>query len=437
MKTPTHVDQESKSMPRFLTLFAVQTLSLLGSELVQFALIWWLTQTSGSARVLALASLVGILPRIFISPFAGALVDRWNRRIVMIVADAAIALATLVLVVIFALDIAQVWHVYVLMFIRALGGAFHWPAMQASTPLLVPDKQLSRVAGMNQTVQGLSVIVIPPLSALLLSWVSIQGILAIDVATAILAITPLFFIVIPQPHRQATPEAVPGKAKKPSSKPSVLSDVAHGLRFIWGWPAFTIMITFGAIANLMANPAFSLVPLLVSGHFGGGALELGWLQSAFGIGVIAGGLTLSIWGGFKRRTITMYLAQALGGLGFVIIGLLPSTALPLAVGAAFLMGFTNPILNGAMMALFQATVPAEMQGRIFTVMLSITGITTPLGLLIAGPVGDTFGVQPWFLVSGIVTSAMGIVAFFIPSLMQIEARADTAKMNQESLPVNP
>ena len=139
---------------RFFTIWMGQAFSLFGSQLVQFALVWWLTQSTGSAKVLAMASLAGILPQIFLSPFAGALVDRWNRRKVMIAADAGIALATISLAVLFALKAVEIWHIYALMFIRSLGSAFHWPAMQASTTLLVPEELLSRIAGLNQTLQG-------------------------------------------------------------------------------------------------------------------------------------------------------------------------------------------------------------------------------------------------------------------------------------------
>jgi len=403
-------------MRPFFTIWTGQAFSLLGSTLVQFALVWWLTQTSGSAKVLAFASMMAVLPRVFLMPFAGALVDRWNRRIVMIVADSLIALAIVVLAVLYALKAVQVWHIYVLMLIRAMGGAFHWPAMLASTTLMVPEKHLSRVAGMNQTLQGVTNIAGPPLAALLLAVLPMQGILAIDVVTAMLAIAPLFFIFIPQPKPEDTPEAVEGR-------PSLLADLREGLRFVWGWPALTMMLAIATLANLVGNPAFAIAPLLVSDHFGGGALELGWLLSAFGIGVVAGGLTVSVWGGFKRRVVTAYLAQVLNGLGFVVIGLAPANAFFLAVGMAFFIGFLNPFMNASVMALLQATVPPEIQGRVLTLMLSATGLTTPLGLAIAGPVADALGVQAWFVISAIVVTATGVGAFFVPAIMHIEDRA--------------
>jgi len=142
--------EDPRWLRRFAPIWIGQVFSLFGSGLVHFSLIWWLTQTTGSAVVLATASLVGFLPQVVLGPFAGALVDRWNRRRVMMLSDSGIALATLGLVILFALGLAQPWHVYLILFLRSLGGAFHWPALQASTTLLVPERHLARVAGANQ-----------------------------------------------------------------------------------------------------------------------------------------------------------------------------------------------------------------------------------------------------------------------------------------------
>jgi DHA3 family macrolide efflux protein-like MFS transporter len=397
----------------FFTIWTGQAVSLLGSQLVQFALVWWLTQTTGSATVLAIATMMAVLPQVFLSPIAGALIDRWNRRLVMMIADGVIALALVVLAVLYALDAVQVWHIYLLMLIRAAGGAFHWPAMQASTTLMVPQKHLSRIAGLNQALWGVANIASPPLGALLLSILPMQGILAIDVGTAALAIVPLLFVTIPQPERKEMPEA----------KPSVLADMREGLRFVWGWPGMMMVVAIATLINLLLNPAFSLLPILVTDHFGGGALELAWLDSAWGIGVVLGGLTLSVWGGFRRRIVTGMLSVALMGIGTTVIGLTPATAFMVAVGAMFFDGFMNPIANGSLMATLQAIVPPQMQGRVFTLVASGAAAMSPLGLAIAGPVADALGVQIWFLIGGIATVIMGAGSFFVPTIMRIEDQA--------------
>ena len=402
---------QPQSMVPFFTIWSAQAFSLLGSHLVQFALVWWLTMTTGSATVLAFATLVALLPQIFLSPFAGALVDRWNRRLVLMVADAGIALATVVLAVLYASGVVQVWHVYALMLIRAAGGAFHWPTMQASTTMMVPERHLSRIAGLNQTLFGIANIAAPPLGALLLAVLPMQGILAIDVGTAIVAIAPLLFIAIPQPERKA------------EGQPSVLADIKEGLRLVWGWPGLMIIMGVATLLNLLAAPALTLVPIMVTEHFGGGAVQFASMESAWGIGMVLGGLALGVWGGFKRRIVTAMVALALQGIGLSIIAVTPPAAFLLAVAAIFFTGLMNPIINGSLHATVQATVPPEMQGRVFTLLLSGASAMMPLGLLIAGPVADTLGVQFWFLVSGLVTIATGVAGFFIPAVMELEERA--------------
>jgi DHA3 family macrolide efflux protein-like MFS transporter len=415
---------EPVSMRPFFTIWTGQAFSLLGSSLVQFALVWWLTRTTGSATVLALATMMAMLPQVVVSPVAGALVDRWNRRVVMMVADGLIALAVAVLALLFVLEGVQVWHIYVLMFIRAVGGAFHWPAMQASTSLMVPEKHLARVAGLNQALQGLAAIVAPPLGALLLDALPIQGALAIDLVTAALAIGPLFFVHVPQPVRTAPAEG--------ASQSSVAGDLREGLRFLLGWPGMLMVIGIAMMVNLLLHPAMSLQPLLVTDHFGRGALGLAWLQSAFGVGFVAGGITLSAWGGFKRRVVTGVLALALNGIGFALVGLAPANAFALAVGGMFFAGFMSVIVNGSVFAMLQAVVPPEIQGRVFTVVLSGSGIMAPLGLAIAGPVADGLGVNVWFVASGIAMLVMGVGALFVPAIMHIEDKARLADVATSS-----
>ena len=190
----TNQPRQPTSLRPFFTLWIGQAFSLLGSQLVQFALIWWLTQRTGSPTVLALASIVGLLPQVFLGPFAGVLVDRWNRRRVMLGADAVVALATLALVYLFRIDAIQIWYVYVALFIRALAGTFHSTAMAASTSLMVPQEQLTRVQGLNQMLNGGLSIAAAPLAALLLTLLPIQGVLLVDIVTAALAITTLLLL---------------------------------------------------------------------------------------------------------------------------------------------------------------------------------------------------------------------------------------------------
>ena len=397
----------------FFSVWAGQAFSLLGSALVQFALVWWLTESTGSATVLATATLVAVLPSVFLSPFTGALVDRWNRRLVMMVADGLIALATVGLAAIFLMGVERVWMIYAVMFIRSAGGGFHWAAMQASTSLMVPDEHLSRVAGLNQSLRGSVNIVGPPLGALLLALVPLQGVLAVDVGTAVLAILPLLFIDVPQPEGGS-------EESGPVPEVSIVQDVRQGFQYVRGWPGLFVVLVMASVINLLLTPATSLMPLLVTDHFGGEALELGWLESAWGGGVVVGGLILSAWGGFRRRILTSMMGLIGIGLGFLLVGLVPSSAFLLAVGGMFLAGAMNPITNGPLFSIIQTSVDPGMQGRVFALVQSMAAAATPLGMLIAGPVADALGVRVWYVVGGLGCTLMGLGSFFVPIIVRLE-----------------
>ena len=407
------VRQQSNWKIPFFSIWTGQVFSLIGSGLVQFALVWWLTSTTGSATVLATATLAALLPEVLLGPFTGALVDRWNRRIIMIVADGFVALATLGLAAIYALGMMQIWHVYVILFLRSVGGSFHWAAMQTSTSLMVPEEHLSRVAGLNQTLRGAVNIVAPPVGAVLLGVLPLHGILGIDVTTAMLAITPLLFVFIPQPKRS-------GAARSSGGLASLLSEVREGWRYLASWPGMLLLGGMAAVLNFVFNPAFSLTPILVTKHFNGQAFQLAWMESAWSVGMVIGGVTLGVWGGFRRKMLTALMGLLGMGIATLLIGLSPSTAFDLALGSMFGVGFMNVICNGPIFAMVQAKVAPEMQGRVFMLIGSFSGAMSPLGMVIAGPVADALGVRFWFVMAGGVCVMMAVAAYFVPALMHLD-----------------
>ena len=411
MQTSSHSIPENWA-PRFFTIWGGQAFSLFGSALVQFALVWYLARETGSATILAMATLVSLLPNIFLGPFIGALVDRWNRRIVMIVADSSIAASTLVLVWLFATGHVEVWHIYAIMMIRSLGGTFHNPAMTSSTSLMVPDKHLARISGANQTLQGLINIFAPPLGALLIELISTHNVLLIDVATAALAVLPLLFISIPQPARQPQPN---GQVES-----SYWQDLRAGFTYVKNWPGLLGIIILAMALNFMLSPASALLPLVVTKVFEKGALELGWVESLFGAGIIIGGIILSIWGGFKRRIVTSFMGIFGISISILLIGVIPANLFSLMLAAMFLLGFTQVFANGPIGAIMQSTIAPEMQGRVFSLLSAGATAMMPLSLLISGPVSDYFGIRVWFVFGGIATILMTIAASFIPAIMNIE-----------------
>ena len=401
-------------------------LSLFGSELVQFALIWWLTQASGSATTLALAAMVGLLPPVVLGPLAGTLVDRWDRRLVMIAADAGIAAATLVLAALFALGLARVEHVYALMFVRALGTAFHWPAMQASTTLMVPARHLARVAGTAQALHGVAGVSMPPLAALLLASVPLPAILLIDVATALPAIAPLAFVAVPSPKR-----SLPAAGSKPGAR-SVWADLRAGARFVWRWRGLAALVALVSVLHFWAAPAFALTPIVATRVFARGAAGLAWTQSAMGLGFLAGGLLLGLWGGFRRRIVTVLAGISLLGAALAAIGALPASGFWGVVAAVFVAGLVAPVVVGSFQAIQQAVVPPELQGRVLSLARSGMDCMSPIGLAVAGPAADALGVQRWYLVTGAVMVAMAGATLLAPAVMSLEAKGEELRREAEA-----
>jgi DHA3 family macrolide efflux protein-like MFS transporter len=415
-QAPTHsAPVDGRWKRRFFTIWTGQQLSLIGSMLGGFALVWYLTRTTGSAVVLATATLMEMLPRIVVGPFVGALVDRWDRRAVMIVADSIVALFSAWLAYLFWANALQIWHVYLIMGVRSIGSAFHWPAMSASTSLMVPEKHLARVAGLNQAIRGAMGIAAPPLGAMLLEVLPIHGIMAIDVITAALAVGPLFFFDIPRPLR--TPTAV-SQGTHPLR--TLWHDVHEGLLFVWHWSGLRTILIMALVINFVFTPAMSLMPLLVTQRFHGGAAQLGWMNSAWGAGVVLGGLLLSAWGGTRRRVLTS-LGGLIGlGVGALAVGMAPGSAFGLALGAMLVTGSMNPITNGPLNAVFQSVVPPDKQGRVFSLIDSAASAMAPLGMAIAGPVADVVGIHTWFILSGVVCVGMAIIGLMTPVVMHLE-----------------
>jgi len=396
-------------MRPFFVLWSGQSLSLIGSQAVQFALIWWLTEESGSATILALATLLGLLPQVVLGPVIGTLIDRWNRKRVMLAADGLVAAASLVLAGLYQAGIAGVPHVLALLFVRALGGAFHAPAMTASTTLMVPEAHFTRIQGLNQSVQGLLMIIGAPLGALLLAVLPMTGVMMVDVLTALVAIVPLLMIHVPQPTRSADAPPVG----------SVWNETLEGFRYLARRRGHATLIAMSALINALLVPAFSLLPLLVLERLGGGAAQFGWLSSAFGVGLMAGGIALGIWGGFRRRIVTTLVGMIALGVAVAAVGLTPAS-LAWALVAMSCVGIIVPLVNGPVHAILQATIAPDYQGRVFTLVGSLATAVAPIGLVVAAPVAEIVGVGAWYLAGGAACLVLGVAGFFARPLMAIE-----------------
>jgi DHA3 family macrolide efflux protein-like MFS transporter len=402
----------------FFTIWIGQAFSLLGSQLVGFALVWYMTELTGSAKVLATAAMMEWLPRVFVGPIAGTIADRWNRKRVMLLADSFTALATGGLIYLGWSGELQIWHIYLLMMARSVGGAFHFPAMTASTTLMVPEEHLSRVQGLNQLLQGVMNIAAPPLGALLVEILPLHRVLSVDIGTAVLAVFSLLLIQIPQPKADAD-----SKLKESS----MWDGLRAGFLYVWHWSGLKKIILLAVLINAISVPAFTLLPLLVTKEFGGAAIEIATMQSAFAIGFLVGGLLLAVWGGFRRKIISAVLGIFGSAAGMLLVGTAPSSVFTLAVSGIFLAGFMSVMTNGPTFALLQTVVEETMQGRVMSLVVSLANAFTPLGLLISGPLAEVNGIRSWFVLTSIVFALAGIFVLRSEDVKNIET---SGKSNQ-------
>lgn len=410
---------DARWFPRFVMIWSGQAASQFGSQLAQFALVWWITQTTQSAVALTTATLFAILPSVMVMPFAGALVDRWNRRRVMLATDSLSAVVAFVLAGLFVAGEAQLWHVYAAIFVRSILGAFQMPAMQASTSMLVPEAHLTRVGGMNQMLQGAMGIFAPAGGALVLSIAPISAAMGIDVLTALMAVLPLLFVAIPQPARQAAPGAhLPG--------PALLREMREGFAVLAGNRGLVFIAGMASLLNFLLTPTGALAPILITRHFAGGAPELALLEGAGGIGLVLGGLAMSAWGGFKRRIYTT-IAGAVGiGAGIAVIGFAPSAAFGMAVAGMFLASVMQALANGSVFAIFQSVIPKHAQGRVMALLNTAAMGISPLSLLIAGPFAEAFGPRAWYIGAGLISILVSMSGLLSRDVREIGAPAPAA-----------
>jgi DHA3 family macrolide efflux protein-like MFS transporter len=383
----------AQSMRTFMVIWIGQFVSLIGSGLTGFALGVWVYMETGSVTPLALIALFSTVPHLVVAPFAGALVDRWDRRTAMILSDSGAAACTAVIAVLLFMDNLEIWHIYVVAFASSSFSTFQWPAYSAATTLLVPKRHLARASGMVQTAESASQILSPIIAGLLIVTIRIWGVLVIDFASFLFALVTLLFIRIPQP--EPTADGQQGKG-------SLFHEVMFGWSYIRARPGLLALLLFFAGINLSGSATGVLfTPLVLSFS---SPVVLGTIQSAGGVGMLLGGLFLSVWGGPRRRVYGVLGFGFLGGAATTFLGIQPS-ALIIAV-AGFASLFTIPITNGCSQAIWQTKTAPDVQGKVFSIRRAIAWSTTPVSFLLVGPLADNM-FEPLMAVNGSLAGSVG------------------------------
>lgn len=383
-----------------------QTLSLFGSALVQYAIMWHITLTTQSGIMMTLYIICGFIPTFLLSPFAGVWADRFNRKNLIMLSDAMIAIVTLILAITFMMGYEAMWLLFVIAAVRALGAGIQTPAVGAILPQIVPQDQLTKVNGINGSLQALMMFVAPIVSAAILSMASIEMILFIDVITAAIAILTLFFFLKIPLHQKATDTQTTG----------YLDDFKQGLVYIRQHAFLKTFFIFFAFFFIFMAPAAFLTPLQVTRTFGDDVWRLTAIEIAFSVGMMAGGGIIASWGGFKNKVYTMTFASLIMGVCTVALGIVPVFWIYLAVMAAF--GIAMPIFNTPTTVMIQEKVDANYLGRIFGVFGMISTSMMPMGMLIFGPLADVIDIE-WLLIgTGIIILVLTLLFYSNKKLVE-------------------
>ena len=378
---------------------ASQGVSMFGSMLVQYAIIWHLTLTTQSGAILTISTLASFLPQIVISLFAGVWADRYDRKLLIIGADVLTAASTLALAVSFLLGYRELWLIFVVAGIRSVGGGIQAPAVNALLPQIVPTDRLMRVNSINSTIQPIIMIITPVVSGAMLSFVSLESIFFIDVVTAVVAVGLLLLLQAPPLQRAA--------AMQPTG---YLDDLRAGLAYIRTNRPIQTLFVFFAFTFFLVTPVAFLTPLLVARSFGEEVWRLTANEVTFFGGSILGGALMAIWGGFPNRFRTLGLSCVMWAVAFVALGLARDFTLYLVLMT--ISGIPMPFFNASAITLLQEMVRPDMHGRVFGVQGLIMNTAMPIGMLIFGPLSDVFTIELLLVLTSALMAIPGLWIFF-------------------------
>ncbi|SHK14246.1 macrolide efflux MFS transporter Mef(A) [Desulforamulus aeronauticus] len=404
--------QIAKWKQDFFTIWTGQAISLITSAILQMAIIFYLTEKTGSAMVLSIASLVGFLPYAVLGPAIGVLVDRYDRKKIMIGADLIIAAAGALLAIIALHMELPIWLVMVILFIRSVGTAFHSPALNAVTPLLVPEEQLTKCAGYSQSLQSISYILSPAAAAFLYSVWELNAIIAIDVLGAVIACIAVALVRIPKLT-----------VEQQDVKGNFMKEMKEGFLVLKENKGLFALLLIGTLYMFVYMPINALYPLISMEYFAGTPVHVAITEIAYASGMLAGGLLLGLFGSYKKRIRLIAASIFTMGASLTISGLLPPSGFVIFVACCVMMGLSVPFYSGVQTALFQEKIKPEYLGRVFSLTGSIMSLAMPIGLILSGFFADSIGVNHWFLLSGILIIGIALICPLVTEVRKLDEKS--------------
>lgn len=380
----------------FIVIWIGQIISILASAMSQFGLTIWMYQQTQSATAMGLMQVFFITPFLIMSPLAGVMVDRYNRKVMMMVSDLAAVTATFGIFLLYSTGNLQFWHLYVAAVLNGIGNTFQWPAYSAVISTMVPKEQLGRVNGLTALMEAGPGVLAPALAGALLPVVGLTGLLFFDFATFFVAIGTLAFVIIPQPVRT--------EAGIQADEGGLLQQATYGFKYIFARPSLLGLQMVFFFGNLFSGMAFTVLAPMLLARTNQNSLIFGTVESMLAVGGILGGVMMSAWGGFKRRVHGVLLGWVLVSLGTILLG--AGQSLYFWVPAAILTMLFSPLINGSNQAIWQAKVAPDVQGRVFSARRLIAWFTNPISPILAGTLAD-FVLEPAMRAQGSFANLFG------------------------------
>ncbi len=391
----------------FLTIFIGQTMSLLTSAIVQYAIIWHITFKTGSAVDLAMATIAGILPQILLGPIAGVIVDRFDRKKIMMYSDGMIAVATLVLGILFLYGEPSMMGMYIVLAVRSLGSTFHSPSFTASIPMLAPKEKLVKISGINQTINSITLIIAPILAGILFGAIPLPYIIFLDIIGAIFGIGSIAMVHIPNPEKK-------------EEKSNILLEMKQGFGEI-KQSRFLLILTMYVIAIcIIFMPIASMYPLITKNYFRLEAIHVSIVEVLFSIGMLVGGIAMAKEVGFRKKQYTILVAMLIFAVALIASGLIPNSMFWMFVFLTFVMGSMGPFFEGLYTVILQTKIEPQKQGRVFSIVMSFMQLATPIGLFLVAPIAEQIGVEKMFVISGILMIIATLVTISLKTIRNEE-----------------
>ncbi len=407
---------DHRSFRNYMSFFAGQQVSLLGSSVAQFVVIWWITIQTQSTWYLALAMIAGFAPMIALTPVAGVYVDRSSRKMVIGVVDFLQALSTVFLILLFWSGIASIWTILLLLAFRSACQAFHLPAVQAIIPLMVPRDKLSRLNGLNYLLNGVMTFIGPIVAAVLLTFLAIDQILWVDPATFIIALIPLLLMRIPS-------------VKTEHEKSSFKKAFVEGLSFIRKTRGMVPVIAMATVLNFLIMPLATLLPYYIKYDHLGGAAELAIVMAASQAGMFIGGAVMLALKELKRKMVVILVTLLTSFVGYALVGLTPLGWFWFMAVGAFVLDFFVAPTNISFRTILQVAIPAEMQGRVNSVTMALATAASPLGMIVSGALASYTGTANLFLGCAATGTLVLLLFWFFTDMRYVE-EAKQASPNQ-------